>query len=49
MAITALQTQLSQRPPIEEVQRLQKEYKNLDLILQGTQRENEKCMTDIER
>ncbi|PPQ89981.1 hypothetical protein CVT25_009620 [Psilocybe cyanescens] len=49
MTITALQTQLAQRPPIEEVQRLQKEYKNLDLILQGTQRENEKCMADIER
>ncbi|KAH9486092.1 hypothetical protein JR316_0000156 [Psilocybe cubensis] len=49
MTITALQTQLAQRPPIEEVQRLEKEFKNLDLILQGTQRENEKCMADIER
>ncbi|TFK60814.1 hypothetical protein BDN72DRAFT_883434 [Pluteus cervinus] len=44
-----LMTQLAQRPPIEKIQQLEKEYKNLDLILQGTQRENERCMTELER
>jgi len=49
MAIQALQDQLAQRPPIEKIQELEKEYKNLDLILQGTLRENEKSMADMER
>jgi hypothetical protein len=31
------------------VQELQKEYKNLELLLQGTQRENERCMAELER
>lgn len=44
-----LQQQLSLRPPIERIQELEKEYKNLDLILQGTQRENERCMAELER
>ncbi|EIW87417.1 hypothetical protein CONPUDRAFT_141530 [Coniophora puteana RWD-64-598 SS2] len=47
--IVALQTQLKSRPPIETLQELEKEYKNLDLILQGTQRENERCMAELER
>ncbi|KAF8837622.1 hypothetical protein BDN67DRAFT_935176 [Paxillus ammoniavirescens] len=47
--ILTLQAQLAQRPPIETIQELEKEYKNLDLILQGTQRENERCMTELER
>jgi len=34
---------------LEQVQELQQEFKNLELILQGTQRENEKCMADLER
>jgi len=34
---------------VEKVQELEKEYKNLDLILQGTQRENERCMAELER
>ncbi|KAL0577608.1 hypothetical protein V5O48_004369 [Marasmius crinis-equi] len=46
--IQLLQDQLSQRPPLEAVQELEKEYKNLDLLLQGTQRENERCMAEIE-
>lgn len=41
--------QLDQRPPLEAYQKIQREYKNLDLLLQGTQRENEKCMADLER
>ncbi|KAF8131447.1 hypothetical protein EV363DRAFT_164075 [Boletus edulis] len=47
--ILALQTQLASRPPLETIQSLEKEYKNLDLILQGTQRENERCMAELER
>src|ERR1700733_5547928 len=47
--IQILQAQLAQRPPIEDVQELQKEYKNLELLLQGTQRENERCMAELER
>ncbi|KAJ7121121.1 hypothetical protein C8R44DRAFT_623160 [Mycena epipterygia] len=47
--VEALQAQLSQRPPLETIQRLEKEYKSLDLLLDGTQRENERCMSEIER
>ncbi|KAI0652576.1 hypothetical protein C8Q79DRAFT_897631 [Trametes meyenii] len=47
--IQSLQVQLSQRPPLESVQALEKEYTNLEILLQGTQRENERCMSEIER
>ncbi|KIY48296.1 hypothetical protein FISHEDRAFT_73859 [Fistulina hepatica ATCC 64428] len=47
--ILALQAQLAQRPSTEAVQDLQREYKNLELILEGTQRENERCMNENER
>jgi len=47
--IQALQAQLAHRPPIEAIQGLRKEYSNLELILQGTQRENERAMTELER
>ncbi|KAG1797972.1 uncharacterized protein BJ212DRAFT_267992 [Suillus subaureus] len=47
--ILTLQQQLTLRPPIERIQELEKEYKNLDLILQGTQRENERCMAELVR
>jgi len=47
--VQILQAQLAQRPPIEAIQDLEKEYKNLDLLLQGTQRENERCMAELER
>lgn len=47
--IESLQTQLAQRPPLEQIQELEKEYKHLELLLQGTQRENERCMTELER
>ena len=47
--LRALQAQLAQRPPIEAIQELRKEYSNLELILQGTQRENERAMTELER
>ncbi|KAF7366307.1 hypothetical protein MSAN_00886900 [Mycena sanguinolenta] len=47
--VEALQAQLSQRPPLETIQQLEKEYKSLDLLLNGTQRENERCMAEIER
>jgi len=49
LTIQALQDQLVQRPPIERIQEIQKEHKNLELLLQGTLRENEKCMSDLER
>lgn len=47
--VQILQAQLAQRPPLETIQDLEKEYKNLDLLLQGTQRENERCMAEMER
>jgi hypothetical protein len=47
--VLSLQDALSQRPPIEHIQELEREYKNLELILVGTQRENERCMAELER
>lgn len=47
--IQSLQGQLAQRPPLETVQALEKEYTNLEILLQGTQRENERCMAELER
>ncbi|KAF8899459.1 hypothetical protein BD779DRAFT_1488950 [Infundibulicybe gibba] len=47
--IQGLQAQLAQRPPLETIQQLEKEYKNLELLLQGTQRENERCMSELDR
>lgn len=47
--IESLQALLAQRPPLETIQELEKEYKHLELLLQGTQRENERCMTELER
>ncbi|KAI0334022.1 hypothetical protein GY45DRAFT_1270772 [Cubamyces sp. BRFM 1775] len=47
--IQSLQAQLAQRPPLETVQALEKEYTNLEILLQGTQRENERCMAELER
>lgn len=44
-----MKAQLSERPPLEVVQGLQKEYTNLEILLQGTQRENERCMSELER
>jgi len=49
MTIQTLQDQLAQRPPLETIQELEREYKNLELLLQGTQRENERCMSELER
>jgi len=49
MQVQLLQAQLAQRPPLETIQELEKEYKNLELLLQGTQRENERCMAEMER
>ncbi|CUA67081.1 hypothetical protein RSOLAG22IIIB_07167 [Rhizoctonia solani] len=47
--IATLTQVVNARPPLEQVQALQKEYQNLELILQGTQRENERCMTELEK
>ncbi|KAJ7677605.1 hypothetical protein B0H17DRAFT_1334210 [Mycena rosella] len=47
--VESLQAQLAQRPPLETIQQLEKEYNSLGLLLDGTQRENERCMSEIER
>ncbi|KIK54429.1 hypothetical protein GYMLUDRAFT_48790 [Collybiopsis luxurians FD-317 M1] len=47
--LSLLQSQLTVRPPVEHVQALEREYKDLELLLQGTQRENERCMAEMER
>jgi len=47
--ILTLQEQLQQRPPIEELLELKKETKNLELILHGTMRENERSMAELQR
>ncbi|KIK29834.1 hypothetical protein PISMIDRAFT_648032 [Pisolithus microcarpus 441] len=47
--ILTLQAQLAQRPSIETFQEFEKEHRNLELLLQGTQRENERCMAEIDR
>ncbi|KAJ3866609.1 hypothetical protein EV359DRAFT_36234 [Lentinula novae-zelandiae] len=47
--LSLLQSQLSLRPPVEHVQALEREYKDLELLLEGTQRENERCMAEMER
>ncbi|KAJ7173005.1 hypothetical protein C8R43DRAFT_978183 [Mycena crocata] len=47
--VEALQALLAQRPPLEEVQQLHKDNKSLELLLVGTQRENERSMSEIER
>ncbi|KAI0347927.1 hypothetical protein BDW22DRAFT_1350033 [Trametopsis cervina] len=44
-----LKAQLAERPPLEAVQGLRREYTNLEILLQGTQRENERCMSELER
>ncbi|CAE7199163.1 unnamed protein product [Rhizoctonia solani] len=47
--IATLTQVVNARPALEQVQALQKEYQNLELILQGTQRENERCMAELEK
>lgn len=47
--ILQLQEQLARRPSIERVQAVEKEYAQLDILLQGTQRENEKSMSELAR
>ncbi|KAJ7066457.1 hypothetical protein C8F01DRAFT_1052571 [Mycena amicta] len=47
--IEVLQAQLAQRPDLESVQALHREYNSLELLLAGTQRENERSMAEIER
>ncbi|KAJ7216367.1 hypothetical protein GGX14DRAFT_358857 [Mycena pura] len=47
--VESLQAQLAQRPSLEVVQALEREYKSLELLLAGTQRENERSMSEIER
>ncbi|TCD63349.1 hypothetical protein EIP91_005650 [Steccherinum ochraceum] len=44
--IQSLQVQLQQRPPLEAVQELNKERTNLEILLDGTQRENAKTMAE---
>ncbi|KIP04921.1 hypothetical protein PHLGIDRAFT_108907 [Phlebiopsis gigantea 11061_1 CR5-6] len=49
MQIAQLKSQLAERPSLEAVQGLQREYTNLEILLDGTQRENERCMAELER
>lgn len=45
----SLNAALRARPPIEKVQELEKEFHSLELLLHGTQRENERAMTELDR
>jgi len=47
--VQQLQAQLAQRPPVQAVQELENEKKTLEMILLGTQRENQKMMAELER
>lgn len=44
-----LQTQLAARPPLAKVQALEKEYSQLELLYHSTQRENQTCMSELEK
>lgn len=45
----SLNAALRARPPIERVQELEKEFHSLELLLHGTQKENERAMADLDR
>jgi hypothetical protein len=47
--IQNLQNQLAVRPTAEQFQIYEAERKDLELILAGSQRENERCMAELER
>lgn len=47
--VAALQALLAVRPPAERLVELEKERQGLELLLQGTQRENERAMLEVER
>ncbi|KDQ18268.1 hypothetical protein BOTBODRAFT_29616 [Botryobasidium botryosum FD-172 SS1] len=47
--VQQLQAQLAQRPPVQAIQELENEKKTLEMILLGTQRENQKMMAELER
>ncbi|KIO25505.1 hypothetical protein M407DRAFT_25212 [Tulasnella calospora MUT 4182] len=46
---TNLQTQLAARPPLTKVQALEREHQQLELLYHSTQRENQLCMTELEK
>jgi hypothetical protein len=47
--IENLSQALMQRPPAEELAEMRKDAKAVDILLQGTQRENERCMAELEK
>ncbi|KAF8586231.1 hypothetical protein K439DRAFT_1387341 [Ramaria rubella] len=47
--VDSLNAALRARPPIEKVQELEKEFASLELLLHGTQRENERAMAELDR
>ena len=47
--VQTLLAQLAARPKPGDVEALEKEARSLDLLLQGTQRENERAMAELER
>ncbi|KAG9003650.1 hypothetical protein FRB90_011139 [Tulasnella sp. 427] len=44
-----LQTQLVGRPPLAKVQAMEKEHQQLELLYHSTQRENQLCMSELEK
>ncbi|GJJ13229.1 hypothetical protein Clacol_007480 [Clathrus columnatus] len=47
--VETLQKALKERPPPEEIQTLSRELQNLELLLHGTQKENERATSELER
>ncbi|KAG8966193.1 hypothetical protein FRC03_012311 [Tulasnella sp. 419] len=47
--VASLQAQLAARPPLAQVQKIKDDFHELELLLQGTLRENERCMGEIEK
>lgn len=44
-----LQSQLAARPPLTKVQALERDHQQLELLYHSTQRENQACMTELEK
>lgn len=49
MQAEGLKEQLAKRPPVERVEELNRELREQEIILQGTMRENEKCIAEADR
>jgi hypothetical protein len=49
MQAEGLKEQLAKRPPVETVEDLRREIREQEIILEGTMRENEKCIAEADR